>query len=164
MARRVTQIRSLGTMLSTSVQAERQGPSITTRSPVARTFSNRSRNGPTCPPGLARMRTSARVGASGVAQAMAASSPISHVDRIRMSLSVPAFTAQRRQSDAGGIETAVDRENLPGDVARPLAAQEEDGLRQFLFEAIAIERDRIVIIGADLRCVHGFRHRSVDRP
>src|SRR5882757_8719671 len=51
-------MRSLGTMVSTSVQADRQGPSITTRSPEARTRSNRSRNGPTCPPGLARMRIS----------------------------------------------------------------------------------------------------------
>ena len=53
---------SLGTMLSTSVQADRHGPSITTRSPEARTSSNMSRNGPTCPPGLARMRTSALAG------------------------------------------------------------------------------------------------------
>src|ERR1700733_13804861 len=62
MARRVTQMRSLGTTLSTSVQADRHGPSITTRSPDARTSSNISRNGPTCPPGLARMRTSACAG------------------------------------------------------------------------------------------------------
>src|SRR6202051_4776187 len=52
-------MRLLGTTLSTNVQADRHGPSITTRSPEARTSSNISRNGPTCPPGLARMRTSA---------------------------------------------------------------------------------------------------------
>ncbi len=50
--------------LSTSVQADRQGPSITTRSPEARTRSNKSRNGPTWPPGLARMRTSPHAGAA----------------------------------------------------------------------------------------------------
>src|SRR5712672_1161051 len=53
---------SLGTMVSPSVQADRHGPSMTTRSPEARTRSNRSRNGPTCPPGLARMRISACAG------------------------------------------------------------------------------------------------------
>src|SRR5712692_8712982 len=55
-------MRLLGTMLSTSVQADRHGPSITTRSPEARTRSNRSRNGATSPPGLARIRTSACAG------------------------------------------------------------------------------------------------------
>ena len=59
--------------------------------------------------------------------------------------------AQRRQADAGGIEAAIDRENLPGDVARAVAAQEEHRLRQFLFEAVAVERDRVVIVGADFR-------------
>ena len=58
-ALRVTQMRLLGMVLSTSVQAERHGPSMTTRSPVARTSSNRSRNSPICPPGLPLMRTSA---------------------------------------------------------------------------------------------------------
>src|SRR3954454_25007370 len=62
MARRVTQMRLFGTVESTSVHADRQGPSITTRSPEARTCANRSRNGPTSPPGLARMRTSAEAG------------------------------------------------------------------------------------------------------
>ena len=52
-ARGVTQIRWRGSDISTSVQAERQGPSMTTRSPDARTGSKSSRNGPTCPPGLA---------------------------------------------------------------------------------------------------------------
>src|SRR3954454_4435423 len=46
-------------MLNTSVQADRHGPSITTRSPEARTRSNSWRDGVTGPPGLARMRTSA---------------------------------------------------------------------------------------------------------
>src|SRR3979490_480593 len=55
-------MRSFGTADSTSVQADRHGPSITTRSPDARTRANRSRNGPTSPPGLARMRTSAEAG------------------------------------------------------------------------------------------------------
>ena len=32
-------------------------------------------------------------------------------------LPVPPRAAQRRQADAGGIKTAVDREDLPGDVA-----------------------------------------------
>ena len=44
-------MRSFGTIDSTSVQAERQGPSITTRSPEALTRSNSSRNGPTSPAG-----------------------------------------------------------------------------------------------------------------
>ena len=37
MARRVTQMRLRGTMPSTSVQADRHAPSITTRSPEFRT-------------------------------------------------------------------------------------------------------------------------------
>jgi hypothetical protein len=42
-------------------QADMHGPSITTRSPVLRTPSNRSRNVPTRPPGLLRMRTSSAI-------------------------------------------------------------------------------------------------------
>src|ERR1051325_6202758 len=57
-------MRSFGTVDSPKVQADRHGPSITTRSPEARTRANRSRNGPTSPPGLARMRTSAAAGAA----------------------------------------------------------------------------------------------------
>src|SRR4051812_45472841 len=55
-------MRSFGTVDSTSVQADRHGPSMTTRSPDARTRANKSRNGATSPPGLARMRTSADAG------------------------------------------------------------------------------------------------------
>src|SRR5262245_19916310 len=65
-------MRSLGTVISTSVQADRHGPSITTRSPDSRTRSNSSRNGPTSPPGLDRMRTSARAGTIAVQSASAA--------------------------------------------------------------------------------------------
>jgi hypothetical protein len=32
-------------------------------------------------------------------------------------LAVPPLAAQRRQSDAGGVEAAIDRENLSRDVA-----------------------------------------------
>src|SRR6266446_1252360 len=72
-------------------------------------------------------------------------------EREQMPLSVPSLATQRRQSDAGGVEAAVDRENLPCDVARAVAAQEEHRLCQFFFEAVAVERDRVVIVGADLR-------------
>src|SRR5262245_4980864 len=60
MARVVTQMRSCGTVLSTSVQAERQGPSMTTRWPDWRTIANSCRYEPTSPPGLDTMRRSAR--------------------------------------------------------------------------------------------------------
>src|SRR5712672_1804059 len=46
----------------TMVPSDRHGPSMTTRSPEARTRSNRSRNGPTCPPALPRIRISAWAG------------------------------------------------------------------------------------------------------
>src|SRR5690349_13366796 len=155
-------MRSLGTMLSTSVQADRHGPSITTRSPELRTFSNISMNGPTWPPGLARMRTSAR--ASMVAKNHSATAS-SRVKTIRNTLmcasSVLPLAAQGRQSDARGVETAVDRQYLPGNVARALTAQEEDGFRELLFKAIAIERDRVVIIRADFRRMHRPCHRGV---
>src|ERR1700748_3230534 len=163
-ARRVTQIRSLGTMLSTSVQADRHGPSMTTRSPEFFTFSKRSMNGPTWPPGLARIRTSAR--ASMVAKNHNATAS-SRVKTIRITLmcplSVSPLTAQGRQPDARGIETAVDCEHLARNVARAVAGEEEDGFRQLLFKAVTIERDRIVIIGADVRRMDGLGHRGVDR-
>src|SRR5215475_12379830 len=157
-------MRSLGTMLSTSVQAERHGPSITTRSPELRTFSNRSMNGPTWPPGLARMRTSAR--ASMVAKNHSATAS-SRVKTIRSTLMCPSsvspLAAQCRQPDARCIETAVDRQHLAGNVARAVACEEEDGFRQLLFKTVTIERDRIVIIGADVRRMHGLGHGGVDR-
>src|SRR5581483_11706522 len=158
-ARRVTQMRSRGTMLSTSVQADRQGPSMTTRSPELRTFSKRSMNGPTCPPGLARIRTSAR--ASMVAKNHNATAS-NRVKTIRITLMCPSSVsppaAQRRQPNARGIEPAVDREHLAGNVARAVAAEKEDGLRQLLFKAVAVERDGIVIVGADVRRVHRLGH------
>src|SRR4051812_10389243 len=61
-------------------------------------------------------------------------------------LPVAPRAAQRRQADAGGIKTAVDGEDLPGDVACTIAAQEEDRLRQFLLEAVTIERNGVVIV------------------
>src|SRR5215469_11288503 len=156
-------MRSLGTMLSTSVQADRHGPSITTRSPDSRTFSNRSRNGPTSPPGLSRMRTSARAIMLAITHSTTASRRTKMM-RVLLKLSpVSQMPAQGRQTNAGGIETAIDRKNLPGNVARSLRTEEEDGFRQFLFETIAVERDRVVIVGADGGSVNGFCHCGVDR-
>ena len=51
MARGVTQMRLRGSDISTSVQAERQGPSMTTRSPDARTVSNSSQERTDLPAG-----------------------------------------------------------------------------------------------------------------
>src|SRR5689334_22044990 len=152
-------MRSLGTMLSTSVQADMQGPSITTRSPDSRTLSKISMKGPTCPPGLPRMRMSAR--ASMVAKNHKAT-PSSRVKTIRITLMaspVSPLAAQGRQADAGGIEAAVDRQNLACNIARAIAAQEEDGFRQLLFKAVTVERNRVVIVGTDFRRVHRLRHR-----
>src|SRR3954447_5541345 len=81
-------MRSLGTMLSTSVQADRHGPSITTRSPEARTRSNSWRNGVTGPPGLARMRTSACAGRNARADSITAASKAVFRTAVRM-LRVP---------------------------------------------------------------------------
>src|SRR5262249_28108783 len=63
-ARGVTQIRSCGIVLSTSVQADRQGPSMITRSPDWRTAANSRRYEPASPPALDTMRNSARAAAS----------------------------------------------------------------------------------------------------
>src|SRR5246500_1662576 len=157
-------MRSLGTMLSTSVQADRHGPSTTTRSPELRTFSNRSMNGPTWPPGLARIRTSAR--ASMVAKNHSATAS-SKVKTIRSTLMCPSsvspLAAQGRQPDARGIETTIDRKHLAGNVARALAAQEEDGLGQFFFKAVAVERNCVVIIGTNFRRMYGLGHGGVAR-
>src|SRR5712671_7514666 len=78
-------------------------------------------------------------------------------------LAVSSVAAQRRQSDAGGIKTAIDGENLSGDVAGAVAAQEEHRLRQLFLETVTIEQDRVVIVGANLRRMDGFRHRGLDR-
>src|SRR2546430_12817614 len=86
-------MRSAGTIISTSVQADRQGPSITTRSPEAFTRSNSAINGPTCPPGLARMRTSARTGR--IAAHKAAATMITLMTAIRMRRSFVRRTALR---------------------------------------------------------------------
>ena len=83
---------------------------------------------------------------------------------IRAPLPVLAFPAQRRQADTGSVEAAVDGEQLPGDIACALAAQEEDRIRQFFLEAIAIERNGVVIVGADRRRMHRLGHRGIDRP
>src|SRR5262245_63595851 len=55
-------MRLRGTPLNTSVQAERQGPSMTTRSPDCLTLAKKSRYWPTEPPPLDRMRTSPSTG------------------------------------------------------------------------------------------------------
>src|SRR4051794_10683830 len=175
-------------MLSTSVQADRQGPSITTRSPLSRTFSNKSRNGPTCPPGDWMMRISAKAGvaASSADASIKALRKVTRrmkPPRIRFRrtgrreevgdasqiqpapcLPVPPLAAQRRQADARRIEAAIDGQNLSGDVAGSFRAQEVDGFGEFLFQAVAVERDGVVIVGADLPGVHLLRHRGVDRP
>jgi hypothetical protein len=74
MARAVTQMRPCGIVLSTSVQAEMQGPSIITRWPDWRTVANMRRNEPTSPPGLDTMRKSAR----------AASAEMRNITRVMM--------------------------------------------------------------------------------
>ena len=85
-----------------------------------------------------------------------------------MSQSIPAsypfspFAAQRRQADAGGVEAAIDRQDLSGDVAGAIAAQEEPRPRVPL-EAVAVERNSVVIVGADFRGVHRLGHRGLDR-
>src|ERR1700730_17188448 len=157
-------MRSSGTMLRTSVQADRHGPSITTRSPEARTCSNRWRKSPTFPPGLERTRTSARANSDAMAHSATARKRVRMI-RVMLNLVSPvsARSAQRRQSDAGGIKTTVDRQDLPGDVARSVGTQEQDGLRQCLLKAVTVERDGVVIIGTDFRRMYGLGHRGIDR-
>jgi hypothetical protein len=58
----VTQIRLRGTVLSTRVQAERQGPSMTTLWPDFRTCAKKFKYDPATPPALDRIRTSAKAG------------------------------------------------------------------------------------------------------
>src|SRR5881394_2659674 len=79
----------------------------------------------------------------------------------RETSAVSPLPAQRRQTNAGGVKTAVDGEDLSRDVTRALAAQEEDRCRQLLFQPIAVERDRVVIVGADFRRVYGLCHRGL---
>src|SRR3954462_13879159 len=78
-------------------------------------------------------------------------------------LTIASGPPQGRQSNAGGVEPAVDGQDVSGDVTRALAAEKEDGFRQFLLQPVAIERDCIMIVGADLRRMHGLRHCGIDR-
>src|SRR5262245_13036726 len=59
-------MRSGGTALSTSVQAEKQGPSMTTRSPDCRRVAKSFRYSVTSPPELAMIRTSPAAGAKAM--------------------------------------------------------------------------------------------------
>src|SRR3569832_160897 len=76
---------------------------------------------------------------------------------------VSSCSAQCRQADPGRIEATIDGENLASDVARAVAAEKINGFSQFFLKAVPVERDRIVIIGADFGTVNLFRHRGVDR-
>src|SRR4026207_1468074 len=58
----VTQIRLRGMVFSTRVHAERQGPSMITRWPDFRSWDKKVIYGPTTPPELEMMRTSAEIG------------------------------------------------------------------------------------------------------
>src|SRR6516164_1967339 len=109
------------------------------------------------------MRTSAR--ASSVAKNHnAIARPTTKIMRVMPIVSpVSSLAAQGRQADAGRIEAPIDREDLPGDVAGAVAAQKVDGFGEFVFKAVAVEGNRIVIVGADLGSVHLFRHRGVHR-
>src|SRR5262249_50565590 len=166
------------------------------RSPESRTCSNRSRKGPTCPPGLCRMRTSPRAGATANAHVMAASRIALRMAVRFMSISLSRFTAaeyqlrkkrqgsftcemnnlsagrqlsaashaaQRRQANAGRIKATIDGENLPGDVACAIAAEKKYRFRQLFLQAVPVEGDRAVIVGADFRAMDGLCHRRVDR-
>ena len=64
-------------------------------------------------------------------------------------LRIPPLAPQRRQTDAGGIEAAIHRQHLAGDVARLVAAQEADRVGELRLEAVAVERDMVVIVGPD---------------
>jgi hypothetical protein len=79
-----------------------------------------------------------------------------------MQLLAAPIAAQRRQSDAGGIEATIDGEHLPRNVACTIAAQKEYRLGQLFFQPVTIERNGVVIIGSDFRRVDGFGHRGLD--
>src|SRR6056297_1084866 len=49
--------------------------------------------------------------------------------------------AQRGQTDAGGLEPAIHRQCLAGDVAGAIGTQEHDGVGDFAFRPIAVQRD-----------------------
>src|SRR5690606_10626316 len=71
--------------------------------------------------------------------------------------------AQGRQADAAGVEAAIDRKRLAVHVARCVAAEKHDCGGDLVFGAVAIERDGVVVAGADGGRVHLLRHRGVDR-
>jgi hypothetical protein len=64
---------------------------------------------------------------------------------------------QRRQSNPRALEAAISRDHLAGDVAGAIRAEEGDDAGDLVFQAIAVERDRVVIGGDDLRGMHGDR-------
>src|SRR5437899_4821638 len=124
-------MRSAGTIISTSVQADKQGPSITTRSPEAFTRSNRAINGPTCPPGLARMRTSARTGSTTAHSAAATTIILMTAIRMRGSLvstALPASYAEICGKVSSSVRTADAgvRECRHPDMAGQRGARQQD--------------------------------------
>ena len=91
-------MRLIGTTLNTNVQADKHGPSITTRSPDSRRRPNISRNGPTSPPGLPRMRTS-----SATAVPHINANPISAARAVR----IPIPLHGRKPAQSGEIHDAT---------------------------------------------------------
>src|ERR1700753_112781 len=79
-------------------------------------------------------------------------------------LAVSSRAPQCRQTYAGRIKAAIDGKNLAGDVVRAVTAKKIHRLRQFVFEAVTVERDRVVVVGTDLGAVDRLRHRGIDRP
>ena len=71
--------------------------------------------------------------------------------------------AQRGQADARGVEAAVHRQELAVDEAGVVAAQEADRAGHLLGRAVAAQRDRVLVVGADRHAVHELGHLGLDR-
>jgi hypothetical protein len=144
-----TQYRSAGdasSIVRHHAQHQRHGPSITTRSPVLRTPSNRSRNGPTCPPGLLRMRTSsATAGALHMKTKM-----IVAVRAVRIPHSFRPVTGDQLN------QAKFDQSSWSGTAWEPTDAS--DGTRSSVPPEVFKARR------AQLCVPHGMRDRDVPKP
>ena len=83
------------------------------------------------------------------------------------SLPVGPYGSRRAAASVGARCRWIGTRHPPpacGDVGRLVARQEEDGLRQFLLQPVAVQRDRIMVVAADFRRVHRLGHGGVHGP
>src|ERR1700735_3162426 len=71
---------------------------------------------------------------------------------------------QRREANARRLKSTVHGDRLPGDIAGPVAAKEEDCFGKLLLQSVTVKWNGIMISGTNFRSVDSLRHGCIDRP